>query len=333
MVDADDICAAGRDNVADQAQLAGLVLQGNHQVRLTAAHDQAAGDDTGENVHINVAAGNQADGFLARQRQLAEQRGSHRRGTCALGHELLVLHQRQDGGGDLVLTDRDNVVHVLAHHVKGRLTGRLDRNAVGKGHGGVQRLVLVVVERVLHAGGTRRLHAVDFYLGTQALDGKRHAGNQTAAADGHDDRIHIGQLVEDLQADGSLPRDDQLVVIGVDEGHAGLLLQFHGAVMGVVVGALDQLDLCAQPLGAFHFHNGGTIRHTDNALDAHAGGGQRHALRVVARRAGDDALGTFFRRKLADFVVRAAHLEAAGDLQVLSFQVEVSARAEARGGN
>ena len=119
----------------------------------------------------------------------------------------------------------------------------------------------------------------------------------------------------------------------MDEGHAGLLLQFHGAVMGVVVGALDQLDLCAQPLGAFHFHNRGTVRHTDNALDAHAGGGQRHALCMVARRAGDDALGTFFRRKLADFVVRAAHLEAAGDLQVLSFQVEVSARAEARGGN
>ena len=81
----------------------------------------------------------------------------------------------------------------------------------------VQRLVLVVVEGVLHAGGTGSLHAVDLYLGAQALDGERHAGDQAAAADRHDDRVHIGQLVEDLKADGPLPCDDKLVIVGVDE--------------------------------------------------------------------------------------------------------------------
>ena len=68
----------------------------------------------------------------------------------------------------------------------------------------VQRFIFVVVEGVLHAGRTRGLHAVDLYLGAQALDGERHAGDQAAAADRHDDRVHIGQLVEDFETNRSL---------------------------------------------------------------------------------------------------------------------------------
>ena len=169
----------------------------------------------------------------------------------------------------------------------------------------VKRFVLVVVERVLHAGRARGLHAVNLDFGAQALDGERHTGDQATAANGHDDRIHIGQLVENFQADGALARDDQLVIVRVDEGHTGLLLEFDRAVMGVVVGALDKLDLSAQALGAFHFHNGGAVGHADHAFNAHAGGGQRHALRMVASRAGDHALGALFLRQLADFIVRA----------------------------
>ena len=126
---------------------------------------------------------------------------------------------------------------------------------------------------MLHAGRTRGLHAVDLYLGAQALDGERHAGDQTAAADRHDDCVHIGQLVEDFETNRSLPCDDQLVIIRMNEGHAGLLLQLHGAVMRVVVGALDQLDLGTEALCALYLHNRGTVRHTDNAFDAHAGRG------------------------------------------------------------
>ena len=192
----------------------------------------------------------------------------------------------------------------------------------------VQRLVLVVVEGVLHAGGTGSLHTVDLDLGAQALDGESHAGDQAAAADGHDDRIHIGQLVQDLQADGALARDDQLVIVGVDEGHAGLLLELDGAVVGVVVGTLDQLYLRAQALGAFHFHNRGTVGHADHTFNAHAGGGQRHALGMVAGRAGDHALGAFFLAQLADFIVGTADLEAAGHLQVFGLQVEICAGAK-----
>ena len=45
---------------------------------------------------------------------------------------------------------------------------------------------------------------------------------------------------------------------------------------------------------------------------------------MIARRAGNDALGAFFGRKLADLIVSTSHLEAAGGLQVLGFQVELA---------
>ena len=332
-MNADHVGAAGRDDVADQRQLAGFVLQGNHQVGLATAHDQASGNDPAEDIHIDVAARDQADGLFAGQGQLTEESRRHRSGPGALGHQLLVFHQREDGRGNLVLADRDHIVHVLLHHPVGGFAGGFHRDAVRKGIHPIQRLVLMVVERPGHAGSPRRLHAVDLDLRPQALDGKSHAGDQPAAAHRHDDRIHVGQLVQNLQSDGSLPRNDQLVIVGVDEGHAGFLLQFHRPVVGVVVGALDQLHLGSQPLGAFHLHDGGAVRHADHTADAHAGGRQGYPLGVVARRTGNDALGALFRGELADFVVGATHLETAGDLQVLGLQVQIGARAQPRCGD
>ena len=94
--------------------------------------------------------------------------------------------------------------------------------------------------------------------------------------------------------------------------------------MGVVVGAGHEADLCAEAFGVLHLHDGGTVRHTDDALDAPAGGGQRHALRVVAGRTGDDAFLALLLGELADLIISAAYLEAAGGLQVLGLQVELA---------
>ena len=188
----------------------------------------------------------------------------------------------------------------------------------------LQGLILVLVQGAVHAGGTLGLHAVDLDVRFEALDGKSHTRDQAAAAHRDNDSVHIRQLVEDLQANGALARNDQLIVIGVDKGHARLRLQLHSLVVGVVIGAGHEADLSAQILGVFHFHDGGTIRHTDNALDAAAGGCQRHALGVVARRAGNHAFFALFLGELADFIVGTAHLEAACSLQVFGFEVELA---------
>ena len=188
----------------------------------------------------------------------------------------------------------------------------------------MQGLILVLVQGAAHAGGTLGLHAVDLDVRFEALDRKSHTRDQAASAHRDNDSVHIRQLVEDLQADGPLSCDHLLVIVGVDKGHARLRLQLHGLIMGIIVGARHQADLCTEVLGVFHFHDGGTIRHTDNALDAPAGGCQRHALGVVARRAGNHAFFALFLGELADFIVGTAHLEAACSLQVFGFEVELA---------
>ena len=102
----------------------------------------------------------------------------------------------------------------------------------------------MLVQAAIHAGGTLGLYAVHLHFRTQALDGKGHAGDQAAAAHRHDDCIQIRQLIQNLQTDGALACNDLLVIIGVDKGHAGLFLQLHGLVVGVIVGAGHKADLC-----------------------------------------------------------------------------------------
>ena len=110
----------------------------------------------------------------------------------------------------------------------------------------------------------------------------------------------------------------------MDKGHACFFLQLYGAVMCFVVGTGNKLHLRAQALGVLYLHNRCAVRHADDAFDAHAGCSKCYALRVVAGRTGDDAFLAFLLGELADLIISAAHLKAAGGLQVLGLQVELA---------
>ena len=251
-----------------------------------------------------------------------EHGGGHGHSARTFRDDLLLFHQRQDGGGDLVLCDGHDAVHVLADHLEGGVAGVLDGNAIGEGLHGGERHLLAQLNGLLHGGGVLGLYAVNLDVGIQALDRVRHAGDQSAAANRAQHHVHVLQLVEDLQADGSLSGDDLVVVKGVDERHAGFVPELQGVSVGVVVGALDQHDLRAQCLGGLDLRNGRTLRHADDRLGAHAGGRQCDALGVIARRAGYDAGIPLLLTQLADFVIRAAQLEGAGVLEVFGLEVE-----------
>ena len=318
------IAAAAGHHLGHLFQLAGFVLQCDGQVCLAAAHHKAAGDNAVQDIHINVAAGDDAGHLFALHRQLVEQYCCHRHSACTLGHQLLVLHQGEDGRRCLVLGHGNDIIHILLAQLIGQLARGLDLNAVRKGGGSFQGLVLVLVQAAVHTGGTLGLYAVHLDLRAQGLDGKGDAGNQSAAAHRHHHSVHIRQLVENFQTNRALPGDDLLVIVGVNKGHVVLLLQLHGLVVGFVVGAGHKADLRAQIFGVLHLHQGRAVRHTDDAADAAPGSRQRHALRMVARRAGNDALGALLLRKLADFIVSAPHLKAASGLQVLGLEVQLA---------
>ena len=91
------IAAAAGNDLCHLLQLAGLVLQCDGQICLAAAHDKTTGDDAVQDIYINVAAGDNAGHLFALHRQLVEQHRRHRHSACTLGHQLLVLHQGEDG--------------------------------------------------------------------------------------------------------------------------------------------------------------------------------------------------------------------------------------------
>ena len=56
------------------------------------------------------------------------------------------------------------------------------------------------------------------HLRAQRLDRGADAGDQSAAADRHDDRVEIGRLLQDLERHRALARDHVGVVERMDEG-------------------------------------------------------------------------------------------------------------------
>ena len=178
---------------------------------------------------------------------------------------------------------------------------------------------MAVVHGVEHTGRACRLHAVDLHMGADGLDGAGHAGNQTAAADGHDHRVHVAHFVHDFKANGALTGDDVLVVKGMNEGVAPFLFQFQGPIVGIVVNPGHQTHLSAVALGGLHLGDGGSVRQADQGGNAALAGSQRHALGVVSGGAGDNPPGLFLLGQHGDFVAGAAKLKGAGFLQALGF--------------
>ena len=62
-------------------------------------------------------------------------------------------------------------------------------------------------------------------------------------------------------------------------------------IVGIVVHPVDELHLRAVFFGGLHLGDGCAIGQTNDGFDPVLGGGEGHALGMVARRAGDNAMG------------------------------------------
>ena len=68
----------------------------------------------------------------------------------------------------------------------------------------------------------------------------------------------------------------------MDEGVAMLVTQTKGFLIGVVVYARHKFDVSAETLRSLNLTYRGSLRQTDERLDAHCCSSKRHALCVVA---------------------------------------------------
>ena len=255
---------------------------------------------------------------------------SHRCCTGTLCDQLLLFDQSQNCSGDLVVGHSHNVVHILLDILESVGARFLDGDTVGNGGNGVQTGDLVVVNGLVHAGCTACLYAVNLDIRVQLLNGKRHAGDQSAAADRHNDCVHVCHLIQNFQTDGALSGNDVFVVKGVYKSVVVFLLELYSLVVGIVIDTLDHADLCTVTLGSFYLGDRSTVRQADESLHVVLCCSQSHTLCVVAGRAGDDTPCLFFFCQLGHHVIGTANLERTGDLQVLCLEKQIAVRTEFR---
>ena len=93
----------------------------------------------------------------------------------------------------------------------------------------------MVVQTLHHAGSTLSLHTVHLHIRVERLDGKRHTRNQSAAAHRHHNRLHLGQLVQNLQTYRTLTGNHVLVVKGMHKGVAVLVAQLQCPLISIIV--------------------------------------------------------------------------------------------------
>jgi hypothetical protein len=114
-------------------------------------------------------------------------------------------------------------------------------------------------------------------------DRGRHARAQTAAADGHENRPHSRQIFQDLPPHGSLPRDDQGIVVRGNQCRSLGLHDLERAVHAILRRGPRELDAGAQPLRAAALRGRDGRRHDHGRRRAEQPGGQGDRLRVIAR--------------------------------------------------
>ena len=258
----------------------------------------------------------------------------------------------------------DEIVDQRPRDAKGLLAHQLDRGAVGEQSHVGQLHAPAPAHRLQHGIGIGGLHADDADLGPQRLDIGRHAGDQPAAADGHEDGVDRPLvLAQDLHRHRALAGDHvgivegmhehQLafggdlqrmlvgrvvhiavqhhfaagVVEGMHEAQSLRLLQFQRVRMGVAVAVAVQHDLAAQRMHGVDLQLRCRHRHHDDGAAAQLLRRQRHALRVVAGRGADDAARQRLGVQVRHLVVRAAQLEAENRLLVFALEQHVVADA------
>ena len=193
-----------------RASAPGRSRDAHRQAHEPAVLDEAALDDARHDVDVDVAAGQH-------QRHASCRRGATRSltsaasgdGARALGDGLLALEQEQDGVGDLLLVDGDDLVDVAARRAEAcarrRGAPRCRRRswcAAGRSTGApAPSAALHAGQRLASARRSTRIAGLVSFTATAM------PADEPAAADRDHDGLEVGHLLEQLEADGALAGD------------------------------------------------------------------------------------------------------------------------------
>ena len=208
-----------------------------------------------------------------------------------------VLEHIFDRGANRVGIDQDDFVDQLAAQLKRIHAEKFDGHAIGEQTDVGKRTRRPFFSEADMACGVDRLDADNFDFRAQPFHICGDAGNQSAAADGHKYRVQwFVVLAQDLHADRALPGDHVGIVVGMDErravparpararGHTRRHTSHRAARLRPPSFFTASTLMCGVVTGM-----------TMVGIAIERARGQRHTLRMVARRGRDHA--TLARRR------------------------------------
>jgi hypothetical protein len=131
-----DVRTALRNRIAEADELTGLIIERNEKSSHSAGGNETSGDNAGEDVYVDITAGNEAGNLFALDGKLAEHSSGNGNSTRALGNEFLLFDHGENCRRDLVLGNGHDIVNVFLNHLEGGVTGVLDGNTVSEGGNG-----------------------------------------------------------------------------------------------------------------------------------------------------------------------------------------------------
>ena len=293
------LCSA--THAATRASDSGHVADLDHDPREPATAHHAALDDLAQHQRIDVAAAQDEGDPLAREALAVAQQRRERRGARAFDDRLFDLEEHHDRLLDVALVHEENFLHVALDDRQRESPRLLHRDALGDcGSGEFRRRPL---HRVVHAGKALHLHAVNDDGGL--MPSRRSIFRRKPRPPPSRPRAHPGPGARAASpARTCLPRDDPLVVVGMDQRGLRSPQPSKRVLRAVEVVALEE-SLPRRARASAHLHERRVARH-------HDGGGIRgawvirHALRVVPRGASDDTACAQLGRERGKLVVRPA---------------------------
>ena len=167
------------------------------------------------------------------------------------------------------------------------------------------------------------------HFGREDLAGRRDraqrrgdSAREPASAVGRDDRVDVGQVLDDLEPDRAVPGHDRVVAEGVHVEAVETLERARAEDLVPLV-ERDRDHLSAQPPDRRDLGLRSRVRKDDRAAHAELARPPGDALRHVARARGPHAVLELLRRGEQERVPRAAQLEGADRLEVLELEVDL----------
>ena len=233
----------------------------------------------------------------------------------------MIFDHVKEGLNEIFVRHSDDAVQILLEVGENNRARCFDRCTVRNRTDRRKRNNLAGLKGGRQAGCTLGLDADNLAVGAQKFDERGNAGCQSAAAHRNENVIDERKFLDDFHRDCALPGRDSGII---ERRNIGVAL-FFGELVRVLARFIKNItvqnNLGPERFSAVYFDQRRGRRHDDDCLCLEAGRGVRDALRVVARRGGNQARFSLFFGKRADFIVGAAHFVGAGALHVFGLEI------------